>query len=85
MKYVSGAMFFHIGPTFSHRRFSQGTINAVLLSLPVGIWSYYRAYLDGALTIRIGVLSALGGVFLMAYPIVLLRFRRCLSNHKSKI
>ena len=31
------------------RRFSSGTLSAALLILPVGIWSYYGAYLDGAL------------------------------------
>jgi len=77
------ALLFHIGPTLVRRRFSPGTITAVLLFLPVGIWSYYGAYLDGALTIQIGVVSALGGAVLMAYPIVLLRLKRRLSNYKS--
>ena len=43
------ALFFHIGPTLVQRRFSPGTITAVLLFLPVGIWAYNGAYLDGVL------------------------------------
>ncbi len=77
------ATFFHIGPTLVQRRFSPGTITAVLLFLPVGIWLYYAAYLDGALTVRLGVLSALGGALLMAYTILLLRLRERLPNYKS--
>ena len=77
------ALLFHIGPTLVQRRFSPGTITAVLLFLPVGIWSYYGAYLDGALTIQIGVVSALGGAVLMAYPIVLLRLKGRLPNYNK--
>ena len=79
------ALLFHIGPTVVQRRFSPGTITAVLLFLPVGIWSYYGAYLDGVLTIQIDVVSALGGAVLMAYPIVLLRLKGRLPNYKSSI
>ena len=77
------ALLFHIGPTLVQRRFSPGTISAVLLFLPVGIWSYYGAYLDGALTIQIGVVSAIGGAVLMAYPIVLLRLKGRLPNYNK--
>ncbi len=77
------AVLFHIGPTLVQRRFSPGTITAVLLFLPLGIWSYYGAYLDGVLTIQTGVLSVLGGAVLMAYPIVLLRLKGRLPSYKS--
>jgi len=79
------SLFFHIGPTLVQRRFSPGTIIAALLFLPVGIWAYYGVYLDRVLTIRAGVLSALGGVLLMAYPIVLLRIKGRLPNYKNGI
>ncbi len=79
------ALFFHIGPTLVQRRFSPGTITAVLLFLPVGIWSYYGAYLDGVLTLKASVLSTLGGALLMAYPIVLLRLKGRLPNYKTGI
>jgi tryptophan-rich sensory protein len=77
------ALLFHIGPTLVQRHFSPGTITAVFLFLPVGIWSYYGAYLDGSLTIQIGVVSALGGAVLMAYPIVLLRLKGRLRNYNK--
>lgn len=54
------ALFFHIGSPLIQRRFSPGTITAALLFLPVGIWAHYGASLDWVLTIRAGVLSALG-------------------------
>lgn len=79
------ALFFYIGPTLVQRRFSPGTITAVLLFLPVGIWSYYGAYLDGVLTLRASVLSTLGGALLMAYPIVLLRLKGRLPNYTHGI
>ena len=77
------ALVFHIGPTLVQRRFSPGTISAVLLFLPVGIWSYYGGYLDGYLTTQIGVVSAIGGAVLMAYPIVLLRLKGRLPNYNK--
>ena len=77
------ALVFHIGPTLVRRRFSPGTISAGLLFLPVGIWSYYGAYLDGSLTTQIGVVSAIGGAVLMAYPIVLLRLKGRLRNYNK--
>ena len=79
------SLFFHVGPPLVQRRFSPGTITAALLFLPVGIWAYYGVYLDRVLTIRAGVLSALGGVLLMAYPIVLLRIKGRLPNYKNGI
>ena len=77
------AVLFHILPTLLQRRFSPGVITAVLLFLPIGIWSYYGAYLDRALTLVGGVASALGGAVLMAYPLVLLQIRKRLPNYEK--
>ena len=75
------AVLFHIGPTLLQRRFSPSVITAVLLFLPVGIWSYYGAYLDRALSLAVGIVSAIGGVILMAYPLVLLQIRKRLPSY----
>jgi hypothetical protein len=77
------AVIFHIGPTFVQRRFSPGVITAIFLFLLVGVWAYYGAYLDGALTIRAGVISALGGAVLMAFPFALFRLKSRLPNYEK--
>ena len=56
---VNGVVF-HVGPTLLQRRFSPGVITAVLLFLPIGIWSYYAAYVDRVLTLGVGAVSAVG-------------------------
>lgn len=77
------AVFFHIGPTVIKRRFSPGLITAVILFLPVGSWAYIGAYLDGALTARAAVVSALGGALLMAYPFMLFKIRKRLPSYEE--
>jgi hypothetical protein len=71
--FVVNAVGFHILPTVVGRRFSPGTISAVLVYLPVAAWAYWAADADGVLTTRAVVVSALGGVLLMAYPVILAR------------
>ncbi len=80
---IVNALLFHIGPTLVQRRFSPGTITAVFLFLPVGAWSYYGAYLDDILTMRVAIVSVLGGALLMAYPIFLLRLKPRLAGHEK--
>ncbi len=75
------AVFFHIGPTVLRRRFSPGSITAVVLFVPVGAWAYVGAYFDGALTAKAVVVSALGGALLMAYPFVLFNIRARLPSY----
>lgn len=76
------AVFAHIGPTVIQRRFSPGTITAVVLFLPIGAWSYLGAYLDGVLTVRAAIVSLIAGVLLMAYPFVLFRIKRRLPSYE---
>ena len=75
------AVFFHIGPTVLRRRFSPGLITAVVLFVPVGAWAYVGAYLDGALTAKAAVVSAVSGALLMAYPFVLFNIRARLPSY----
>lgn len=67
------AIFFHIIPTIHQRIFSPGLITAIFLFLPLASFSYYGAYLDGVLNATCVVVSLVGGIILMAYPIVLLK------------
>ncbi len=68
-------LFFHIGASIITRSLSPGTLTSVLLYLPIAAWAYYAAYLDGVLTLRAGLISALGGAAVMAYPILLQRLK----------
>lgn len=70
---VINAIFFHLVPTATQKRFSPGLITAVLLFLPIAGWLYYGAYQDGVLTTRVLVSSISGGVLVMAYPVVMLK------------
>ena len=68
---VVNAILFHIVPVIVTRIFSPGVITAVLLFLPVAIWIYYEAYLDGVLSLSTVAISSLSGALLMFFPIVL--------------
>lgn len=68
---VINAVFFHLVPTATQKRFSPGLMTALFLFLPMAGWIYYGAYQDGVLTSRALVISSLGGVLVMAYPAVL--------------
>lgn len=70
---VINALFFHILPTVVFRRFSPGLITALVFFLPVSVALYYGAYQDGVLTARALIISIMGGVLVMAYPVVLLK------------
>jgi Protein of unknown function with HXXEE motif len=74
------AVFFHIDPTLVRRVFSPGVLTAVLLFLPVGIWSYYGAYLDGVLTLRAGVFYAFLVAIFITYPLALVGIKRRLLH-----
>lgn len=66
-------IFFHILPCLVTRRFSPGVFTAVVFFLPIGLWAYWGAFVDGVLNAKVLAVSILGGVLLMAYPVVLLK------------
>jgi hypothetical protein len=70
------AVFFHIVPTVVQRVFSPGLITAVLLFLPLALWTYYGAWQDGVLTFQVFVISSLGGALLMASPVVFIKWQQ---------
>jgi Protein of unknown function with HXXEE motif len=73
------AVFFHVVPSVQARRPNPGLFTAVLLYLPIGIWSYVEASNDGVLDAGTVVGSVVIGALSMASVIGLLmlqpRFR----------
>lgn len=67
------ALFFHVLPTLIGRKFSPGLITALLVFLPL-LWAIYtEAATEGLLTMNVLLISTIGGVVVMAYPILLLK------------
>jgi hypothetical protein len=73
------AVFFHVLPSIAARRPNPGCFTAVVLYLPIGVWSYAAAADDGMLAAGTLVLSVVLGAAGMASVIVMLvlqkRFR----------
>jgi uncharacterized protein with HXXEE motif len=69
------ATVFHVVPVIRTRIFSPGVVTAVAMFYPVAAWSYYSAWEDGVLTVGTVIGSAVAGIVMMAYPIVLLKIR----------
>jgi len=70
---VINAIFFHLAPTLIYKRYSPGLLTALILFMPLGGGLYYSASQDGVLTGRALLFSTLGGVLVMAYPVVLMK------------
>ena len=73
------AVFFHFLPTIQAKRPNPGFFTALILYLPIGIWSYVAASDDGVLNVGTVILSLVIGALAMASAIVVLvlqpRFR----------
>jgi hypothetical protein len=69
------AVFFHILPFIVTRKFSPGTMTAVILFLPIGTWLFYGANQDGILTTTTALIAFALGAALMAYPVILLKLK----------
>jgi hypothetical protein len=69
------AVFFHIGPVLVTRKFSPGTISAVLLLLPLGAAMFRNAYASGLTDTGIVIGAFVMGALTMAWPIFLIRMR----------
>ena len=72
---IINALIFHIGITIVQRHYSPGTFTAIFLYLPVAVWTYAGAHQDGVLSARVLIISSLGGILFMAFPLVLLQTR----------
>jgi len=66
---------FHVAPVIRTRIFSPGIVTAIDLFYPIVAWSYYGAWADGVLSIRIVICTAVLGTVMMAFPVVLLKIR----------
>ena len=80
---IINGLFFHIAPTFIQRRISPGVITSALFFLPVGFWVFWGAQQDQALSLQTILLAIIGGAFVMAYPILLLRLKDKLKTKES--
>jgi len=76
------ALLFHVIPTIVSRRFSPGTLTAVVLFLPVAILAYKSAMSVRVISPNTLILSALIGACIMFYPIVLqkLKLKACFKQ-----
>jgi hypothetical protein len=72
---LTNAIFFHILPLIMSRRFSPGLFTGVVLFIPVSLWIYWSAYIDGVLTIQGTVISLIGGASIMASLPLLIKTR----------
>lgn len=77
-------LFFHLGPTLGQRRFSPGTLTAVVFFLPIGSWAFLGARQDGVLTPAVVIISIVGGAVIMAYPILLLRIKNKPTENRKE-
>ncbi len=69
------AIFFHIGPVLVTRRFSPGTITAVLLFLPLGAATFRKGYMSGIADMGTIIGAFVIGALTMAWPVFLIRIK----------
>jgi hypothetical protein len=67
------AVFFHLGPVLFTRRFSPGTITAVLLFLPLGAVTFRQGYMSGVADTATVIGAFVIAALTMAWPIFLIR------------
>jgi Protein of unknown function with HXXEE motif len=60
---IINAFFFHLGFSIISRSYSPGTLSALMLFVPAGLWCYVGAHRDGVLTRRAVYVSVAGAVF----------------------
>ena len=60
---IVNAFFFHLAFSIIWRSYSPGTLSALLLFVPAGLWCFIGAHRDGVLTRRAIYVSAAGAVF----------------------
>jgi hypothetical protein len=69
------AVFFHIGPVLVTRKFSPGTISAVLLFLPLSATMFLHAFSSGVADLGTVIGAFVMGALTMAWPIFLIRMK----------
>lgn len=60
---IVNAIAFHLGFSIVWRSYSPGTLSALLLFVPAGLWCYIGAHRDGVLTRRAIYVSVAGSLF----------------------
>jgi hypothetical protein len=69
------AVGFHLLPAVVKRRYSPGLVTALLLFIPVATWAFKAAWQDGVLDNRTLFVSLIGGLFVMAFPVIVQRLK----------
>ena len=60
---IGNAFVFHLGFSILFRSYSPGTLSALLLFVPAGLWCFIGAHRDGVLTRRAVYVSVAAAVF----------------------
>ena len=68
---LTNGLVFHLGAALISGTFSPGMITGMVLFVPVGLLCYRAAALDGVLRRRDIILSAVIGICLMCFPVLL--------------
>jgi hypothetical protein len=79
LMFING-LFAHAGASLLKRKYSPGVLTGLVLFLPLSLWAYYAAYLDGVLTASAVVWSTILGALSMAYPLILYRLKLVLAQ-----
>jgi len=79
LMFINGLLF-HIGASLVKRQYSPGALTSLVLFLPIGMWAYYGAYLDGVLTTSVALWSIVLGALIMAFPLALYRLKIVLGQ-----
>jgi hypothetical protein len=69
------AIFFHVMPGLTTRRFSPGLMTALIIFLPLGVAVFWFALANAFVTSTTAVAGLIVGAVIMAYPIVMLKVR----------
>jgi Protein of unknown function with HXXEE motif len=69
------AIFFHVIPVLTTRRFSPGLMTALIIFLPLSVALFWFALANELVTSKTAIAGLMVGAVIMAYPIVMLKVR----------
>jgi hypothetical protein len=77
------ALFAHIGSSVVKRVYSPGLVTSLALFIPLSLWAYWDAWSKGMIGVPHIAVSLVGGLALMACPLLLQIIKRNQRNHES--
>ncbi len=66
----------HALPSLFRWQYAPGLVTAVVLFVPLGVWTFLAAFQAGYLTVQNALIAGFGGAFLMLVPLVLQRMKQ---------